>query len=305
MLRYIIKRLFQVIPTLIVISILIFLMIRLMPGDPALLMAGKEAAPETVEAIREKLGLNEPLYKQYFLFLSNLFTGSLKSIRSKQPIMSEIRRRLPTTLVLALAATLIFCIVGTLLGIFAAVKLDHWQDYVLRILSLIGVSIPNFWLGVVLIMFFSVQLHILPAGGWGGISHLILPAITTAMYGLSLLSRLIRSTLLEIINKDYMITARAKGLSERVVMSTHALRNALIPAVTVAGLEFARLLGGVVVVETVFAWPGLGRLLVLAIYQRDYPMVQSAILVFALILMLVNLLVDILVGFLDPRIRYD
>ena len=305
MLTYIIQRLFQVIPTLIVISILIFLMIRLIPGDPALLMAGQEAGTEIVEAIRENLGLNEPLYKQYFLYLSKLFSGSLKSIRSKQPVMREIGNRLPATLILALSATLIFCIVGTVLGIVAAVKLDQWQDYVFRIISLIGVSMPTFWLGAVLMMFFAVELRILPAGGRGGILHLILPAVTTAMYGLSLLSRLIRSSLLEILNKDYMLTARAKGLSERVVISTHALRNALIPAFTVTGLEFARLLGGVVVVETVFAWPGLGRLLILAIHQRDYPMVQSAILVFALILMLVNLLVDILIGFLDPRIRYD
>jgi ABC-type dipeptide/oligopeptide/nickel transport system permease component len=303
--RYFLRRLLELLPTLLMISLLVFLMVRLIPGDVALLIAGENAQPEVVERIRVNLGLDRPVYQQYFIYLAHLLQGDLgRSIRSGQPISQELATRLPATLALALAACIIFTIVGTILGLVGGLWHHRWPDHLVRILSLVGVSMPSFWLGVLLMLVFAVQLRWLPVAGTGGVKNLILPAVTASLGGIALLSRLLRTSLVEVMGEDYIRTARAKGLKERLIINRHALRNSLIPAVTVLGLEFARLLAGVVVVENVFAWPGLGRLLVTAIDTRDYPMVQAAILTFSVMLVSVNIAVDLLVGFLDPRIRY-
>src|SRR5262245_22389936 len=305
MLRYAARRLVQTIPTLIVISVLTFLLVRLIPGDPAILIAGEDAAPEALAGIRERLGLDRPLAEQYLIYLGDVLRADLgRSIRSKQPVSQEITARIPATLELAVAAGLLFTGLGTGLGVAAAIWRNRWPDHVIRVVSLLGVSTPSFWLGVVLILVFSVHLRLLPVSGRGSLAFLVLPAVTVALDGVALLARLVRASLLEVLGQDYVRTARAKGLMEVTVVLRHALRNALIPALTVLGLEFGRLLGGVVVVESVFGWPGFGRLLISAIQTRDYPVVQSAILLFAMALITVNLVVDLCVGVLDPRVRY-
>ena len=305
MLRYAARRLAQTVPTLLVISVLTFLLVRLIPGDPATLIAGEEATPEVLAGLRERLGLDRPLTEQYLIYLRAVVRADLgRSIRSKQPVADELAARIPATLDLALAAGLLFTTLGTGLGVAAAIWRNRWPDHVIRVLSLLGVSAPSFWLGVVLILVFSVHLRLLPVAGRGSLAFLVLPAVTVALDGLALLARLVRASLLEVLSHDYVRTARAKGLMEPRVVLHHALRNALIPALTVLGLEFGRLLGGVVVVESVFGWPGFGRLLISAIQTRDYPVVQSAILLFAMALIAVNLVVDLCVGVLDPRVRY-
>ena len=305
MLGYAARRLAQTVPTLLVISVLTFLLVRLIPGDPATLIAGEEATPEVLAGLRERLGLDRPLTEQYLIYLGDVVRADLgRSIRSKQPVADELAARIPATLELALAAGLLFTTLGTGLGVAAAIWRNRWPDHVIRVLSLLGVSAPSFWLGVVLILVFSVHLRLLPVAGRGSLAFLVLPAVTVALDGLALLARLVRASLLEVLSHDYVRTARAKGLMEPRVVLHHALRNALIPALTVLGLEFGRLLGGVVVVESVFGWPGFGRLLISAIQTRDYPVVQSAILLFAMALIAVNLVVDLCVGVLDPRVRY-
>jgi peptide/nickel transport system permease protein/oligopeptide transport system permease protein len=305
MLRYAGRRLAQTVPTLLVISVLTFLLVRLIPGDPATLIAGEEATPEVLAGLRERLGLDRPLTEQYLIYLGGVVRADLgRSIRSKQPVADELAARIPATLELALAAGLLFTTLGTGLGVAAAIWRNRWPDHVIRVLSLLGVSAPSFWLGVVLILVFSVHLRLLPVAGRGSLAFLVLPAVTVALDGVALLARLVRASLLEVLAHDYVRTARAKGLMEPRVVLHHALRNALIPALTVLGLEFGRLLGGVVVVESVFGWPGFGRLLISAIQTRDYPVVQSAILLFAMALIAVNLVVDLCVGVLDPRVRY-
>jgi peptide/nickel transport system permease protein len=305
MLRYAARRLLQTVPTLLVISILTFLLVRLIPGDPAILIAGEEATPEALAGIRERLGLDRPLAEQYLIYLGSLVKGDLgQSIRSKQPVAGELAARIPATLELAVAAGILFTVLGVGLGVAAAVWRNRWPDHVIRVISLLGVSTPSFWLGAVLILVFAVRFRLLPVAGRGSLAFLVLPAVTVALDGIALLARLVRASLLEVLAEDYVRTARAKGLVERIVVLRHALLNALIPAVTVLGLEFGRLLGGVVVVESVFGWPGFGRLLISAIQTRDYPLVQSGIFVFATALILVNLAVDLCVGVLDPRVRY-
>lgn len=305
MLRYASRRLAQTVPTLLVISVLTFLLVRLIPGDPATLIAGEESTPEVLAGLRERLGLDRPLTEQYLIYLGDVVRADLgRSIRSKQPVADELAARIPATLELALAAGLLFTTLGTGLGVAAAIWRNRWPDHVIRVLSLLGVSAPSFWLGVVLILVFSVHLRLLPVAGRGSLAFLVLPAVTVALDGVALLARLVRASLLEVLAHDYVRTARAKGLMEPRVVLHHALRNALIPALTVLGLEFGRLLGGVVVVESVFGWPGFGRLLISAIQTRDYPVVQSAILLFAMALIAVNLVVDLCVGVLDPRVRY-
>jgi peptide/nickel transport system permease protein len=305
MLRYAARRLLQTVPTLLVISVLTFLLVRLIPGDPAILIAGEEATPEALAGIRERLGLDRPLAEQYLIYLGSLVKGDLgQSIRSKQPVAGELAARIPATLELAVAAGVLFTALGVGLGVAAAVWRNRWPDHVIRVISLLGVSTPSFWLGAVLILVFSVRFRLLPVAGRGSLAFLVLPAVTVALDGIALLARLVRASLLEVLAEDYVRTARAKGLVERIVVLRHALLNALIPAITVLGLEFGRLLGGVVVVESVFGWPGFGRLLISAIQTRDYPLVQSAIFLFATALILVNLAVDLCVGLLDPRVRY-
>jgi ABC-type dipeptide/oligopeptide/nickel transport system permease component len=304
--RYIARRLLQLVPTLLTVTILIFLMVRLIPGDPALLIAGENATPELLASIRARLGLDRPLAVQYVEYLGSLLRGDLgTSIRTYRPVAQEVLSRLPATIELALASGAIFSGVGILLGVMAGIRRGRFADHVIRILSLVGVSSPDFWIGILLMLVFSLQFGILPSAGRGGLPHLVLPAVTASLIGIAMVSRLVRASVVEILGEDYVRTAWAKGLSRRVVIYRHTLSNALIPAVTILGLEFGVLLGGLVVVESVFAWPGSGKLLIDAIRMRDYPVIQAVILVFSVMLAVVNLLVDLVCGLLDPRIRYQ
>jgi peptide/nickel transport system permease protein/oligopeptide transport system permease protein len=304
--RYVARRVVQLVPTLLAVTLLIFLMVRLIPGDPALLIAGENATPELLAAIRERLGLDRPLLVQYGVYLAHLVRGDLgTSLRTHRPVGEEIAARLPATLELAVAAGLIFTVLGVLLGVAAGIRRGRWPDHLVRVLSLVGVSSPGFWIGILLMLAFSLQLRLLPSAGRGTLAHVVLPAVTASLVGIALVARLVRTSIIEILEEDYVRTAWAKGLARPRVVYRHALLNALIPAVTILGLEFGALLGGLVVVESVFAWPGSGKLLIDAIRMRDYPVVQSLVLVFACMLALVNLAVDVLCGLLDPRIRHE
>jgi len=306
MFRYVIKRLLSTLPVLIGISLIVFLLLRALPGDPAQVIAGEMATQETIESIRAQLGLNKPLYVQYGIFLSNLTRLNLgQSARTGQSVASEIGSRLPNTLLLAIVSTVIACLLGIPAGILSAVRHYSLLDYTVMVLALFGLSMPVFWLGLMMIIIFSVKLHLLPAGGIGTLSHLVLPSLALAFFSTAFIARMTRSSMMEVMGQEFIVTARSKGLLERVVIFKHALRNAFIPIITVVGLQFGSLLGGAVLTETVFAWPGIGRLIVDSILARDYPMVQGVILVFALLYILVNLLVDILYAYIDPRIHYD
>ena len=306
MLNYLIKRILSTIPVLIGISLLLFFMLRMLPGDPAQVLAGHMATPEEIENIRHQLGLDRPIYEQYVAFLSRLALLDLgRSARTQNPVIEEIWARLPNTVLLAVVAISLACLFGIPAGIISAVKPYSWVDYVVSMSALFGLSMPVFWLGLMLVVVFSVLLKWLPAGGTGSWQHVILPSITLAAFVVAFIARMTRSTMLETLSQDFTTTARSKGLRERVVIIKHALKNALIPIITVVGLQFGLLLGGAVLTETVFAWPGLGRLIVDSILARDYPMIQGTILVFGLLYILVNLVVDFLYALVDPRIRYD
>lgn len=306
MLQYVTKRLFSTIPVLIGISLLLFLMLRMLPGDPAQVLAGEMATPEEVEIIRHQLGLDRPIYTQYAFFLSRLSRFDLgRSARTQNPVTEEIWARLPNTMLLAIVAITLACLIGIPAGIISALRPYSLLDYTITVTALFGISMPVFWLGLMLVVVFAVWLHWLPAGGIGTWQHVILPSFTLASFVVAFIARMTRSTMLEVLSQDYTTTARSKGLKEKVVVVKHAFRNALIPIITVVGLQFGMLLGGAVLTETVFAWPGLGRLIVDSIKARDYPMIQGAILVFGLLYILVNLAVDIIYAYVDPRIRYD
>lgn len=306
MLRYIIKRLLYTVPVLLGISLLLFFMLRMLPGDPAQVLAGQMASAEEVEMIRHQLGLDQPVMLQYVHFLNRLAHFDLgRSARTQNPVIQEIWARLPNTLLLAVLAISLACLLGIPAGVVSAVKPYSWLDYLMTSAALFGISMPVFWLGLMLVLIFSVTLHWLPAGGTGSWKHLILPSFTLAMFVVAFIARMTRSTMLEILSQDYTTTARSKGLTEKVVVIKHALKNAMIPIITVIGLQFGMLLGGAVLTETVFAWPGLGRLIVDSILARDYAVTQGAILIFGLLYVLVNLVVDLLYAVLDPRIRYD
>ncbi len=306
MLQYVIKRLFSIIPVLIGISLLLFLMLRMLPGDPAQVLAGEMATQEEVEIIRHQLGLDRPIYTQYAFFLSRLSRFDLgRSARTQNPVTEEIWARLPNTMLLAIVAITLACLIGIPAGIISALRPYSLLDYTITVTALFGISMPVFWLGLMLVIVFAVWLNWLPAGGIGTWKHVILPSFTLASFVVAFIARMTRSTMLEVLSQDYTTTARSKGLKEKVVVVKHAFRNALIPIITVVGLQFGMLLGGAVLTETVFAWPGLGRLIVDSIRARDYPMIQGAILVFGLLYILVNLAVDIIYAYVDPRIRYD
>ena len=306
MVTYAIRRLLIAIPTLLGVVLLVFLMVRLAPGDPAVLLAGEFATPETLEAIRARYGLDRPLPEQLLIYLQALLSGDLgESARSRRPVLEELRTYFPNTVELASAAILVALLTGIPLGILAALRPGSGLDLGVMVLALLGVSMPVFWFGLLAILIFAVELGWFPVAGKGTLAHLVLPAITLGVNATALLARMTRGTLLEVLSQDYIRTARAKGLAERVVILKHALRNALIPVVTVAGLEFGSLLAGAVITETIFAWPGLGQLLVGSILARDYPMVQGAVLLVATTFILVNLLVDLLYAWIDPRVRYD
>jgi peptide/nickel transport system permease protein/oligopeptide transport system permease protein len=306
MLQYIVKRLLSTIPVLLGISLLLFFMLRMLPGDPAQVLAGQMATPKEVENIRHQLGLDRPIFVQYGIFLGRLALFDLgRSARTQNPVIKEIWARLPNTVLLAVAAITLACLFGIPAGIISAVRPYTWIDYLFTSMALFGISMPVFWLGLMLVVLFSLILHWLPAGGTGSWKHIILPSFTLAAFVVAFITRMTRASMIEALSQDYTTTARSKGLEEKVVIVKHALKNALIPIVTAVGLQFGLLLGGAVLTETVFAWPGLGRLIVDSILARDYPVIQGAILIFGLLYILVNLVVDIMYVYIDPRIRYD
>ncbi len=306
MYQYIARRLMLTIPVVIGVSIIVFSIIRLIPGDPARAIAGVQATPEFIEQVRVRYALDRPFYVQYGLFVSGAVRGDLgQSTFSRRPVTTEIRERFPRTLTLASISLLIATVVGVSAGIVSATRRNSVFDNASMLVALVGVAAPVFWLALMLQLLFSVQLRWLPATGLGTWRHLVLPSITLGMASAALMARITRSSMLDVLRQEYITTARAKGLGERVIVYKHALKNALIPVVTVLGLQFGILLGGAVLTETVFAWPGVGRLLVDAILRRDYPVVQGTVLLLAFLFVLINLVVDIIYAFIDPRIHYQ
>ena len=306
MLSYVVRRIFLMIPVLLGVSLLVFAMVRMLPGCPAIGIAGVHASPEFIEYIREEFGLDKGLHIQYFIFLGRLLRGDLGiSTHSRRPVATEIWTRLPHTVELAIASSLIALLLGITAGIISATKQYSIFDNASMLFALLGVSLPVFWLGLLMMILFSVTLGWLPATGRGTILHLILPAFTLSVASTAINARITRSSMLEVLGQDYITTARSKGLRDQIVIYKHALKNSLIPVITLLGLRFGTLLGGAVLTETVFAWPGVGRLVVAAILARDFPVVQGVVLVLAGGFVFVNLFVDMLYSLLDPRIRYE
>jgi peptide/nickel transport system permease protein len=306
MMKYLLSRILLFLPAFLGAVTLIFFLIHLIPGDPVEVMLGETASPADKEALRQELGLDQPLLVQYLRFLSGLASGDLGDSLSQQGrVMDLILRRLPATLELTLAAMGIALIIALPLGIVAAVKRQTWMDHTSLLFSLLGLSIPNFWLGPLLIIVFSIELGWFPVSGRGGLGHLILPSITLGTAMAAVLTRITRSSLLEVIQEDYIKTARGKGLSEWSVWLKHALRNSLLSVITIVGLQFGSLLAGAIITETIFTWPGLGRLTIHAIQTRDYPLAQGCIMLISVSYLVVNLATDLLYKFADPRITYE
>ncbi len=303
--RFLLGRLAATIPVLLGVWFLVFMMLHLVPGDPVkIMLADFQTSPQQIELLRSQLHLNDPLPKQFARFVANAARGDFGlSIRSKRPVRTEIAENLGATLQLAIAALLIAIVVGVTLGMIAAIHQNGWLDFGPMLVALCGVSMPSFWLGLLLIFFFSLRLGWFPATGGGDLKHLILPALTLGLSASAIIARLTRSSMLEVLRQEYMTTARAKGLRETRVVIRHGFKNALIPVVTIFGLQFGSLMAGTVIVETVFARPGIGRLIVTAILAKDFPMVQGIVLLIATTYVIVNLIVDISYGILDPRIR--
>lgn len=300
---YLLRRLLQAVPVILGVIFAVMLTIEMIPGDPVTLMLGEHATQESVAAVREALGLDKPLLVRYAQYIGNLLRGDLgRSLRERRQVSEELADVWPATLELTAAALIIAVIFGVLAGVVSAVWPNSFFDGVMRLTSLFGLSMPVFWTGLTLIVFFSLWLNWLPVGGSGSLRHLILPAVTLSLPSLAMVARMTRSSVLEVLREDYIRTARAKGVHEQVVVLKHGLRNACIPIVTLLGLQVGQLLGGAVLTETVFAWPGMGRLIVRAIFARDYILLQGAILVFALAFVLINLLVDISYAMFDPRV---
>ncbi len=303
---YILRRLLQMIPVMIGVTLVVFLIMQLVPGDPARMLAGEGASPEQIEAIRNSLGLNRPLWVQYFSYLGNVLQGDFgKSIVTSSPVLEEILIRLPTTIELALASIFVAISLGLVAGIVSATKQNTVADMSIMVVALIGVSMPSFWMGLMLMYYFSVELGMFPVAGWGTLSHVVLPAITLGSGGAAIIARMTRASMLEVIRQDYIRTARAKGVSEFKVVFKHALKNALIPIITVVGLQFGTLLGGTVLTESVFAINGVGQLIINAIRTRDLPLVQGTVLMISLIFMMVNMGVDILYKMVNKRVELD
>lgn len=312
--KYIIGRILNMIPTLFVVAVIVFLITRMLPGDPAAVMLGPQASVEEVEALTEELGLNEPLYIQFFEYIGNLLKGDFgNSLTYNQPIVDLIMERFPNTVILAVSALIISLIIGVPAGIIAAKKQNSFLDYAVTSISLIGVSMPIFWLGIMLVLLFSVNLGWFPSTGMGSmdegigdfISHMILPSIALATIPTAQFARITRSSMLEVISQDYVKTARSKGLSEFLVICKHAFKNALTPLLTVLGLQVSSMLGGAVLTETIFSWPGMGLLIIDAIEKRDFVVVQNMVIFIALIFVVVNLVVDILYKVVNPRVKYS
>jgi peptide/nickel transport system permease protein len=331
---YIIKRLLQIIPVVLGVTLITFALIHLAPGDPVITMVGQHATQLEIEEARAKLGLDQPMYIQYFIWLGNVLHGDLgRSIISHEQVTTEIASRFPNTIELAISAMIFAILIGVIAGIISATKQYSVADYSVMGIALFGISMPVFWLGIMLMMIFGVFLGWLPIGGRidllipfhritgvmvfdsfitgngaaliSVLTHLILPAIALGTIPMAFIARTTRSSMLEILRQDFIRTERAKGLSERKVIYKHAIRNAMVPVVTVIGLNFGLLLSGAILTETVFSWPGVGRLVVDAVYDRDYPLVIGCVLVFALVFVIVNLITDLLYTYIDPRIHYD
>ena len=310
MLTYILRRLVELIPVLLIVSLIVFLTMHLLPGDPAqLMLAGAEGGavtPERIEELRDSMGLNDPLPLQYFNFITGALRGDLgHSIRFRSPVNAIVLERFPYTLRLSLAGMVFALLIGLTLGTLAAIWRNTWLDTLSMAISFVGVSMPIFWLGLLLILFFSIRLQWFPTSGAESWQSLILPAFTLGFVSAALISRLTRTSLLEVLQEDYVRTARSKGVKEWVILLRHAAKNALIPVVTILGLQFGGMLAGAVVTETVFSRPGLGRLVVNAILWKDYPLVQGTVLFIAVMYVLVNLIVDVSYAWLDPRIHYS
>ena len=306
MLNYFIKRVLGVIPTLLIVAVLVFLFVHLLPGDPARLAAGPEADPATVELVRADLGLDKPMHEQFVRFFANALRGEFgNSIRTKRPVSEEIGERFWPTLNLTIASMVWAVIFGMVIGITSAVWRNKWPDRLGMTLAVSGISFPAFALGMLLMEVFSVQLGWLPAIGADTWRHYILPSLTLGAAVAAVMARFTRASFVEVLQEDFVRTARAKGVRETVVVIKHCLRNAMIPVVTMMGLQFGFLLGGSIVVEKVFNWPGLGRLLVDAVEMRDYPIIQAEVLLFSLEFILINLLVDMLYAAINPAIRYQ
>lgn len=331
MYRYIARRLLALIPTLFGVSLVVFLFLRLIPGDPATAILRENATADQIAALNARLGLGKPLYEQYFDYMSKILRGDLgEGYFTRSPVIEDLGRRLPATAELALSAVLIATVLGIGLGVIAAIRRGSVVDYGTMTISLIGVSMPIFWLGLMLVYLFAVDLRWLPPstrgeqpeslrtgfytldyllsadipGFFEAAKHLFLPAVVLATVPLAVIARQTRSAMLEVLSQDFVRTAWSKGLRERAVVTQHVLKNAMLPVVTIVGLQAGALLSGAVLTETVFSWPGLGTFVLESIIQRDYPVVQSVVLVFALIFVIVNLLVDVSYAWLDPRIRY-
>lgn len=304
MLRYITKRIVEVIPTLIIVVTFVFFFVRMIPGDPAQMVAGAQATQEDIEVIREELGLNESIPTQYVNYVTGLLKGDLgTSLRTKRPVTTEISNRYANTVKLTLVSLLWSSIVGILLGVWSGKNRSKWQDYTGMTLAVSGISLPSFWIGFMLIIVFGVNLKWFPTTGADSLKSLVLPAITLGTSVAAVVARFTRSSLIEVLKEDYIRTARAKGIKEKIVVWKHAFRNSMISVVTVIGLQFGFLLGGSVITESVFAYPGLGSLLIESVNYRDYPAIQSLILIFSLHFIVINLLVDILYAMLNPEIQ--
>lgn len=309
MLRYAARRLLLMLPVLFGVTLLVFLLFHLTPGDPVRAILGQEAqglSAEDIERLRHQLGLDRPWHVQYLDFLGRAVQGDLgRTFRGERPVAGEIAARFPTTLRLTVISLTAAGLVGVPLGVIGAVRRNRWADHLVTLLALLGVSMPTFWVGIMLMQLFALELRILPPSGTGTWRHMVLPSATVALASIAFIARMTRSSLIEALREDYVRTARAKGVAERRVVFRHALRNAFIPVLTTLGLEFGSLLGGAVVVESVFSLPGIGRLTVEAIKSRDLPLIQGTILFVAVVFSLVNLIVDLGYAGLDPRIRYD
>ncbi|AFN36417.1 glutathione ABC transporter permease GsiC [Taylorella equigenitalis] len=305
MLSYFIKRIIGMVPTLFLICVCVFLFVHILPGDPAVLAAGPDADAQTIQLIREDMGLNLPLWEQFVNYMSNVLHGDLgHSLRSKRPVFDEIAIRFTPTMLLTLTSMFWSVIVGLVIGVVSAIWRNSWPDRLFMTLAVSGISFPAFAFGMLLIQIFAVWLGWLPSVGADSWKHYILPSLTLGLSVAAVLARFTRASFVEVINEDFVRTARAKGLSEKVVMIKHSLRNALIPVVTMMGLQFGFLLGGSIVVETVFGWPGMGSLLIDSVNSRDYPMIQGLVLLFSFEFIVINLVVDILYGVINPTIRY-
>lgn len=317
MIQYIVRRLLYLIPVLVVMSVLIFSMVHMAPGDPVLVILNSSeratVSPEMIAQVTADLGLDQPLYKQYFSFALGLLRGDLgTSYQLRKPVLEVVSSRIGATVQLALSSVALSLLLSIPLGIISAMRRGTLVDNFTTAFAVVGVSTPNFWFGLMVILLFAVKLGWLPSFGIGYasdglgsvLSHMVLPSLTLGLSLMAIVTRMTRSALLEVLGLDYIQTARAKGLAEPVVLRKHALRSALIPVITVVGLQFGALMGGAVVIETIFAWPGIGRLMITAIQRRDFPLVQGLTLIFTFGFVLVNLVVDVAYSFLDPRIRY-